>query len=43
VFIDQLALNYACVGGNSKTPFGVVSFAENLIMAAMGAALLVGG
>ncbi len=43
VFIDQLAINCACVGGNSKTPLGVVSFAENLIMAAMGAALLVGG
>ncbi|MCT0216464.1 hypothetical protein KQ298_09020 [Synechococcus sp. CS-1330] len=42
VFIDQLALNCACVGGNSKTPLGVVSFAENLIMAAMGAVMLPG-
>ena len=40
VFIDHLALNCACVGGNSKTPLGVVSFAENLIMALMGAAML---
>ena len=32
----------AGVGGNSKTPLGVVSFAENLIMALMGAAMLVG-
>jgi glutaredoxin len=39
VFIDHLALNCACVGGNSKTPLGVVSFAENLIMAAMGAVM----
>jgi hypothetical protein len=43
VFIDHLALNCACVGGNSKTPLGVVSFAENLIMAAMGAVMLAGG
>jgi len=42
VFVDHLALNCACVGGNSKTPLGVVSFAENLIMAAMGAAMLAG-
>jgi glutaredoxin len=42
VFIDHLALNCACVGGNSKTPLGVVSFAENLIMAAMGAVMLTG-
>jgi hypothetical protein len=37
VFIDRLALNWACVGGNSKTPRGVVSFTENLIMGLMGA------
>ena len=43
VFIDHLALNCACVGGNSKTPLGVVSFAENLIMALMGAVMLAGG
>ena len=42
VFIDHLALNCACVGGNSKTPLGVVSFAENLLMAAMGAVMLAG-
>lgn len=43
VFFDHLALNCACVGGNSKTPLGVVSFAENLIMALMGAVMLAGG
>ncbi len=42
VFLDHLALNCACVGGNSTTPLGVVSFAENLIMAAMGAVMLAG-
>lgn len=41
VFIDHLALNCACVGGNSKTPLGVVSFAENLIMALMGAVMVI--
>jgi glutaredoxin len=43
VFIDHLALNCACVGGNSRTPLGVVSFPENLIMALMGAAMLARG
>ncbi|MFN9624237.1 MAG: MauE/DoxX family redox-associated membrane protein [Cyanobacteriota bacterium] len=38
VVIDKLALNCACVGGNSRAPLGVVSFAENLMMAAMGVA-----
>ncbi|AFY61074.1 glutaredoxin [Synechococcus sp. PCC 6312] len=40
VFIDKLALNCACMGGNSKAPLGVVSFAENAIMALMGVMLL---
>lgn len=40
VVIDKLALNCACVGGNSKAPLGVVSFAENVMMVVMGAALL---
>lgn len=39
VYIDKMALNCACVGGNSKAPLGVVSFAENAIMAGMGAML----
>jgi hypothetical protein len=43
VFVDHLALNCACVGGNSKTPLGVVSFAENLLMAVMGVVMLAGG
>ncbi len=36
VYIDKLSLNCACIGGNSKAPLGVVSFAENGIMAVMG-------
>ncbi len=40
VYIDKLALNCACVGGNSKAPLGVVSFTENAIMAIMGAMLI---
>jgi glutaredoxin len=41
VYVDKLALNCACVGGNSKAPLGVVSFAENAIMAVMGGMLTV--
>lgn len=41
VYIDKLALNCACVGGNSKAPLGIVSFAENAMMALMGVMLLV--
>ena len=40
VYVDKLALNCACVGGNTKTPLGIVSFAENAIMAGMGAFLI---
>jgi glutaredoxin len=40
VYIDKLALNCACVGGNSQAPLGIVSFTENAIMAIMGAVLI---
>nr|MDF0368405.1 hypothetical protein [Nodosilinea sp. TSF1-S3] len=40
VYVDKMALNCACVGGNSKAPLGVVSFTENAIMALMGATLI---
>lgn len=40
VYIDKLAINCACVGGNSKAPLGVVSLAENLMMVVMGGMLL---
>jgi glutaredoxin len=42
VFIDRLALNCACVGGNTKTPLGLVSLAENLIMTLMGIWMVLG-
>ena len=40
VYINKLDLNCACVGGDSRTPLGIVSFAENAIMAVMGAVLI---
>jgi glutaredoxin len=40
VYIDKMALNCACVGGNSKAPLGVVSMTENLMMAIVGAILI---
>lgn len=40
VYLDKLPLDCACVGGNTKTPLGIVSFAENAIMAGMGAFLI---
>tara|TARA_B100002052_G_C15856797_1_gene587948 strand:+ start:352 stop:1152 length:801 start_codon:yes stop_codon:yes gene_type:complete len=36
IYIDKLALNCACVGGNTKTPLGIISFTEYAILAAMG-------
>lgn len=36
VYVDKLALNCACIGGNSKTPLGIVSFSEYAIQTAMG-------
>jgi glutaredoxin len=41
VFVDKLALNCACVGGNARVPLGLVSFAENLLMGLMGVAMLI--
>lgn len=40
VYIDKLNLNCACIGGNSKAPLGIVSLAENAIMAGMGGMLI---
>ncbi|WP_339374494.1 MauE/DoxX family redox-associated membrane protein [Picosynechococcus sp. PCC 73109] len=40
VYIDKIALNCACIGGNSKAPLGVISFTENAIMVLMGATLI---
>ncbi|MDA9707674.1 hypothetical protein N9U98_02150, partial [Prochlorococcus sp. AH-736-K21] len=35
VYLDKLKLNCACVGGYAKTPLGIISFIENLLMAIM--------
>ena len=42
VVVDKLALNCACVGGNSKAPLGFISFSENSMMAVMGGSMLMG-
>jgi hypothetical protein len=42
IVIDKLALNCACVGGKSKAPLGVISFAENGMMGLMGVVMLLG-
>ena len=36
VYIDKLALNCACIGGNTKTPLGIISFTEYAMLALMG-------
>ncbi len=40
VYLDKLKLNCACVGGNAKTPLGIISFIENLLMTIMSALIL---
>ena len=40
VYLDKLKLNCACVGGYAKTPLGIISFIENLLMASMSALIL---
>ena len=42
VYIDKLALNCACVGGNTKTPLGIISFTEYAMLAFMGFAVAFG-
>ena len=41
VYLDKLKLNCACVGGNAKTPLGIISFIENLLMTIMSASILI--
>ena len=36
IYIDKLALNCACVGGNTKTPLGIISFSEYAMLTLMG-------
>tara|TARA_Y100000816_G_scaffold289504_1_gene276083 strand:- start:830 stop:1282 length:453 start_codon:yes stop_codon:yes gene_type:complete len=40
VYLDKLKLNCACVGGYAKTPLGIISFIENLLMTSMSAFIL---
>ena len=41
VYLDKLKLNCACIGGYAKTPLGIISFIENLLMAIMSVLLLI--
>ena len=43
VYVDKLDLDCACVGGNSRTPLGLVSVLENGAMVAMGLWMLLMG
>lgn len=40
VYVDRKSLHCACLGGNSKTPLGLISLLENTMMAVMGAMLI---
>jgi hypothetical protein len=40
VYLDKLKLNCACVGGYAKTPLGIISFIENLLMTIMSGLIL---
>lgn len=40
VYIDKRELKCACMGGSSAVPLGFVSLTENLMMAGMGAWML---
>ena len=41
VYMDKLKLNCACIGGYAKTPLGIISFFENLLMAIMSVLILI--
>ena len=41
VYLDKLKLNCACIGGYAKTPLGIISFIENLLMAIMSVKILI--
>ena len=40
VYLDKLKLNCACIGGYAKTPLGIISFIENLLMSIMSVLIL---
>ena len=42
VYLDKLKLNCACTGGGyAKTPLGIISYIENLLMAIMSVLILI--
>jgi len=41
VYLDKSKLNCACIGGYSKTPLGIISFIENLLMTIMSFLILI--
>ena len=41
VYLDKLKLNCACVGWYAKTPLGIISFIENLLMVIMSILILI--
>ena len=41
IYLDKLKLNCACIGGYVKTPLGIISFIENLLMAIMSIFILI--
>ncbi len=41
VCLDKLKLNCACIGGYAKTPLGIISFMENLLMSIMSFLILI--
>ena len=40
VYLDKLKLNCACIGGYAKTPLGIISFTEKLLMSIMSVLIL---
>ena len=41
VYFDKLKSNFAWLGGYVKTPLGIISFIENLLMAIMSVLILI--
>ena len=40
-YLDKLKLNCACICWYAKTPLGIISFIENLLMAIMSVLILI--
>ena len=41
VYLDKLKFYCACIGVYAKTPLGIISFIENLLMAIMSVLILI--